>query len=199
MQKYQIKKNRSDWRPRDPFKIFTDFDTVTFSCIAHESMRFDYVDPKTGKVDQDWRDWKKIGGVSFAGWRDWLNIFLHDRDAVHFTNRWNVDLKVMEYAVYVNEGGDWFVFEKPYQVLRTIFGTKVSMQIKKIDLEKYEARLYVDSKGPGSVNPFLIYPRRRFPVYALSGAWYGGKNNSPGPYGGRAPKDMTMQKSVEIK
>lgn len=198
--KYTIKKGQQSWHPRPIFPIvLTDFERLTWTVTAHESMQFDYIDPETGLLDADWEDWKKAGGVSLVNWRNPQNIVIKNRDAIMLTLRYNPTLPahVFEYAVYVNDRGGRKVYERPDQVLRTTAGTRVSMQLTRNNRRSYNAALYLTSKGVESVNAFTIETRQRFTAYSLINSWYGGKNNAPGRWGGAAPKDMEMDIEFE--
>ena len=189
---YTIKKGQTDWRPRDRFRLLAGFDSLTWTVTPNKSMQFNYVDPITDKLDPDAFDWKKIGGISLVNWRNPWNAIMKDRDSIMMAWRWNPTLSVHEFAVYVNEAGDNIAYENAGQLLRTIAGTRISMQITRQTHRNYRAALYVDSQGPKSVNAFEIETRQRFGLYSLIGPWYGGKNNAPGPWGGAAPQDMTI-------
>lgn len=194
---YEIKKGQTDWRPRDRLLLLTGFDSLTWTVTPDKSMEFDYIDPITDKIDADWNDWKKIGGISLVNWRNPWNAVMKDRDAIMLAWRWNPVYNFHEFAVYTNSRGKKIAYERPDQVLRTIAGTRVSMQITRVTRRNYRVRLYVTSQGPDSVNAFEIKTRQAFGLYSLIGPWYGGKNNSPGPWGGAAPKDMTMNVELE--
>lgn len=192
--RYTIKKGNQSWRPRQLLpKIITGFDRLTWTVTPEKSMEFDYIDPATGNLDNDWADWKKIGGISLVNWRNPQNVVVKNRDAIMLAWRWNPTINVHEFALYLNERGDRVVYEQPGYLLRTIAGTRISMQIEKEDNDSYNVFLYVTSQGPRSVNRFIIDTRQRFGMYSLINPWYGGANNSTGPWGGAAPKDMEME------
>lgn len=192
--RYTIKKGNQSWRPRPILpKLLFGFDCLTWTVTPDKYMEFDYIDPATGDLDNDWNDWKKIGGISLVNWKNPQNVVVKNRDAIMLAWRWNPTISVHEFAVYVNEKGGRVVYEEPHQVLRTIAGTSVSMEVTKNDKSSYNARLYVTSKGPDSVNRKIIETRQEFCIYSLINPWYGGANNAPGRWGGRAPKDMEME------
>ena len=196
MQIYTIKKGRTDWRPRDPFRIFCNFEELIWEMIPDTSMQFHYADPITTNIDRDWKDWKKIGGISLADpFVNLINLFVKSRDSIQLGWRWNVDLQVHEFAVYVNEKGKFKAYESPLQVLRCEAGTRVGMRIRREGKRIYYVALYLIQLGPDSVNEFKIKARKHFNLFSYSGIWYGGKNNSSGPWGGKAPKDMRIQLS----
>jgi len=192
--KYTIKKGNQSWRPHPILpRLLFGFDRLTWTITPDKSMQFDYIDPETGNLDNDWADWKKIGGISLVNWKNPQNVVVKNRDAIMMAWRWNPMISVHEFATYVNKKGGRIVYEQPHQVLRTIAGTRISMEITRSNKSSYNARIYVTSKGPNSVNRFIIETRQRFGMYSLINPWYGGANNARGPWGGRAPKNMEMK------
>lgn len=195
---YTIKKGQTDWRPRDWFRVFGRFNYLTWMATATLSMQFDYIDTSTGMIDADWNDWKKVGGISLVNWRNPQNLFIKDRDNIQMVWRWNPVLHVHEFAVYMNVKGEKKVFERPDQIIRTIAGTTIAMQVERHTPSSYSASLYLLSQGSGSANAFEIKTRQRFTLYSVIGAWFGGANNSPGEWGGAAPKDMEMEIEIDF-
>lgn len=192
MKTYTIKTGKTDWTPKEPLEIFCDFKAITWEFSPDKTMAFPYA--YEGGIDQDWRDWKKIGGISLAAWGlDLINLVQLSRDSIQLGWRYNVELQVFEYAAYVNENGAHYAFERADQVLRCGPGAKGGMRLTKLDRQNYRAALYFLEEGPKAVNEFPIRTRKEFTIYRRTGLWYGGRNNAPGPYGGRAPRNMRTQ------
>lgn len=191
MKTYTIKKGHSDWHPKEPLQIFPDFEELTWEVSPDASMMYDY--ENSGVTDKDWHDWKKVGGISLADRSfNLINLFIKKRDSIQLGWRWNVDLSVFEFVVYVNERGKFVPYSRPDQILRCDEHAQVVFKIRKDNRKQYRAALYLQGDGPESVNEFLIETRKRFTLYSRVGLWYGGKNNSPGPFGGKAPKVMKV-------
>ena len=191
MKTYTIKKGRTDWSPKEPLQIFSNFKELVWEVSPDDSMIFDY--NHDGKVDQDWNDWKKIGGISLADPLFCiLNLFLKSRDSIQLGWRWNVDLQVFEFVVYVNRKSKFLPYGRPDQILRCDKNAQVVFKIIRESGRQYRALLYLKEGGPEDINEFVIEPRKRFTLYSRIGLWYGGSNNAQGPYGGRAPKEMKV-------
>lgn len=190
---YTIDKGDRDWKPVDGFDVFRVRD-VRVSLKVDNSMMFNYIDPDTGVFDSDAFDWKKVGGVSFVNWRNFWNIWVKTSDAAMMAWRWNPKLNVFEICLYVHMGGDTIKFERPDQVVRIKYNPDNEYDWVHLDICGNKGTLY---QGDEEVNYFPILSRFRPSRYSRIGAWYGGANNSPGKWGGRAPKDMTCE--IEFK
>lgn len=192
IKRFEIKKGQKDWRPKEWPRILCDFKRIYIECVPLPSMAFDY------GSDKDGLDWKKVAGVVLGTPLYFWNYFLKSRDNIQMAWRWNEKIARFEFCLYVNEKGKDLKFEKAHQLLRILPEEAAYMMIEKVSRREYRVFLYGDGQIPKDVNPFYVKTRRAWFVYMLSGAWYGGKNNSPGDYGGRAPKDMEMMKSIEV-
>lgn len=189
--KQTILKGHKWFYPRDIFpRLINRFDTVTIKFTPNESMEFDYIDPTTGKLDNDWADWKKVfGGLSLVDPWNWINIFLRNRDSIILGWRYNpTGTTYFEAAIYENKASSWIV----HDTIKVVKDTKVAMTIKRIGNREFDVYLYVDSNGIESVEPVRIKTRFTPHWFARINGYYGGKNNSPGRWGGAAPKDMFM-------
>lgn len=192
---YTIKKGRKDWVPTDGFDLFRVRD-VRISLKVDNSMCFNYIDPGTGVYDADALDWKKVGGVSFVNWRHLWNIWFKTRDAAMMGWRWNPKINMFEICLYVHYRGHTIKFERPDQVYRLRYNPDNDYEWVHLDISGNKATLW---DGQNSVNDFFITQDFRPSRYSRIGAWYGGANNAPGRWGGRAPKDMTCEIKFEKK
>lgn len=185
---FKIKKGRARWYPVI-FKIIRKFNRLTFITKPNNTQVFDY---KFGEsLDEDWRDWKKIGGISFVNWKNLRNIFIKNRDSVILAWRWNPVIETFEYCVYENKGGKNYPYESITQILRAKQGEEVYLNIDLTPKNQFECYLYTLENR--NVNPIVIKPRQKFTFYSYINMWYGGGNNSAGPWGGKAPKDMECE------
>lgn len=189
---YTIKKGNSYWWPFR-FMLFSSFNSLTWEVSLDPSMVFDYkyIEQGERKIDMDWADWKKVGGISFINWKNLINLFVKNRDAVMLARRYNVELELFEYCIYENRKGINIPYEKPIQLIRTKNGT-VSLRIEKED-NTFKCYLFSGDQTYTDVNSINITPRFKPVLYSYINMWYGGADNSPGPYGGKAPKDMKCE------
>lgn len=194
--KQTISKGEQWWKPMDIIPcLFGKFDEITITFTPNETMEFDYVDPETGQRDEDWKDWKKVfGGISLINLFNWINLFRRNRDAIMLGWRWNptTDLPHHEATIYINDGGSM----NNYGLLKVVRGTSISMTIKKVRKWQFHIYLYLTSQGIESVEPVEYRSRFDPSLYVRINGWYGGANNSKGPWGGAAPKDMEMEVEV---
>jgi hypothetical protein len=175
---YKIKEGRSYWIPRK-FKILLFFKKITWTTEPNTSMIFDY------QGDKDWMDWKKIGGISLVNFSNLFNIFIKNRDSIMLAWRYNNEIDLFEYAIYVNNNSKNIAYDKPDQLLKTK-SSNVNLTIEK-ENGIFKCYLYENGENVNSIN---IKPRFNPLFFSLINPWYGGANNSEGPYGGKAPKDM---------
>lgn len=177
------------WRPATPFVILRRFLYASWTITPTLSMAFPYLLPN-GKRDRDMFDWKKIGGFSFSRLGlSLINIFFRNREALIFAWRYNAEIGVFEFVLYQNTRGNWIAYDAPGQVIRVPVNTPVTMKLKYITRKRFRAKLYVASRPQDAFTFEITIPWRAL-LFTLVGLWYGGKNNSPGKYGGKAPQDM---------
>lgn len=208
MQEYKIKRGSQAWTPKK-FQVFGRFNELTWVTRPNWTMMFNYEWRDTlGQVhvDPDWADWKKVGGISLVNWRNPQNIFVKNNDAIMLAWRWNVDLQMFEYALYVNRKGENIPYEGPAQVVRvkareeTLSNgdkipagfDKVIFTIRRERQNRYRIFIYAENENPKNRGSIIVNTRQRFGTYSIINPWYGGANNAPGPWGGKAPRDMEM-------
>lgn len=184
---YSINEGQSRWWPFI-FRWYRDFKKAIWYVIPDKSMQFNY-QYNNGVVDEDWRDWKKIGGLSFADWRNLINLFRKDKDSVILAWRWNVEIKKHEFAIYENRNNHNIPYESPSQILRIDADEKAVLEIHKSGND-FKCYLFENEQTYLDVNPIVITPRFKATMFSYINLWYGGKNNSKGPYGGSAPQNM---------
>lgn len=193
---YTINKGSSRWFPFT-FKWFTDFSKAIWYVFPDRSMEFNYK-YNGDEVDQDWHDWKKIGGLSFANWRNIFNLFRKNQDAAMLAWRWNVEIKKHEFIVYENKKGNSIPYDSLIQILRIDAEEKAVLEIHK-EGNKFKCYLFENEQTYLDVDPIIITPRFKATLFSYINLWYGGSNNSPGPYGGSAPQNMRCDASFLLE
>lgn len=185
-----VKEGQKDFSPSEGLHIYKGSGPYTWVFRPTDSMVFDYKDPHTGMIDEDWHDWKKGGGLSLVNWWNIQNLFVLNRDNIMWVWRYNPNDKIFEFAIYMNVKGDKVVFEKPDQILRLRRNQTGFCMIKRESSRKY--KVYLDRFSKENPNYRVVKPRQKFYVYREIGLYYGGANNSVGIWGGAAPKDMCI-------
>lgn len=192
---YKVKKGESLYLPTQ-FKIYGKFNRFTWVTKPNADMAFDYLydrDSET-KLDGDWADWKKVGGISLVNWRNIGNIWDKNNDAIMLGWRYNVELETFEYGVYVNENRGMLVFDGENEMLQTNnLNRGVVFSIVRVSGRQYHVTLKFEDEGNFSAKLFTITSLQNFNWYSYINPWYGGANNSSGPWGGAAPQDQKIQ------
>jgi len=183
----RIYRGRKDFRPREGFKVYGNFDKLVWEFQPTESMIFDYKDGDI--LDKDWEDWKKGGGVSFVG-RGWnlLNLFINNRENLQWAWRWNVELLHFDFGFYRNTAKEPQYDSNQSSFLQLNPGEGGKCIIKRVSTFQFQINLY-DSTGISKLERIITVPFKPI-AFKILGLWYGGKDNSKGKWGGRAPKDM---------
>lgn len=189
--KYTIKQGRQWWWPMW-FFLYTTNKKFTWIFTPDDSMKFNYEYEFGQSIDEDWQDWKKIGGISFVNWKNLRNILSKNRDSVMLACRWNPTLLTFEYIIYENKNGEKFPRESPTQILRS--NGSVYLDIIP-EGNKFKCYLH---EGDMNVNAIIIEPRFEPILLSYINMWYGGSNNSRGPWGGKAPKDMVCNLDFNV-
>lgn len=197
MKRYKIRKGKKDWKPFDGIGLYWSMDSVEIRCRPNESLVFDY--KHGGQIDPDWRDWKKIAGVSLVNLYNLQNFFDHSRDSIQLAYRYNPLVHAHEFSLYVNDGGDQKKYESPVQIVRVNAedDAVVVMEIQRVRGWEYEVLLMKEGEDEERINKFQVRSRFRASWFSRSGLWYGGANNADGPFGGAAPKDMYIDYSFK--
>ena len=163
---------------------------------VNETLWYDwsYTDPTDGvvKKDGDWGDFWKVVGAS-KGILSPMNA-----EAVMLAmHPWGtVEDKKFKFTVYRNfDGGKWDNAELEARSfilsLAEMVGKQWIFELSKgSDKSKLRAYLYENGKAP-------IISQTDIPCTWGSGKeiflWFGGENNSPGPYGGVASQNMVIK------
>lgn len=184
-QTYHIKEGKTDFRPREPFwpHWAVGFE---FEAVFHPSCWFSSEDVG-GDDDRD--DWLKLTGMTaFFSW--------NDHNAGMFAFRPTDAEGVMAVTGYTNDR----------KGNRTV-GRK-SILFKEVEVgQRFYGKGMLNATWPiaaDSIDYFLDTPAgtwsasHRFdmpflPLYRQIGTYWGGFNNSPGPYGGAAPWDASLE------
>ena len=197
--RYEIEQGNKDWRPIDgkqimcvcPFKVGVKPDN---------SMIFNYVD--NGVVDPDWADWKKIKGASMAGY--WppsklANLVINTQDAIMLTWRWNIKLNCFEFCLYTHVNGSTIKYERADQLIRVPYREDNNYGWSWLEVVPAGRKFYSYLTGPDGIRGARMLTEFSFTpkLYSTIGMYYGGANNSPGKWGGAAPKDMSCEAKFE--
>ena len=204
---YTIKRGQQFWSPSH-FQLFGNFTKLVWVIEPTWTMQFDYEYRKGEEVlrDNDWQDWKKAGGISLVNWRNVRNIWDKNNDSIQCGWRWNPDLRVMEFCLYVNEDGKNIPYDRADQLVRVppkieeVDGVMqptgrfelVVFEIEKLASDKYGCWLHGVNEPREKLNRIIVNTRNKFNLYSRINLYYGGRNNSKGPWGGKAPRDMNM-------
>lgn len=204
---YRIKRGDRRWTPSS-LQIITKFNKLTFLTEPNWTMMFnyDYLIDGQKVTDADWRDWKKVSGISLVNWKNPQNIFVKNNDSIMLGWRWNPELHLFEFCLYVNEKGKNIPYERADQILRVKPSVKnvdgvmqptgqfpqIVFEIETINSKTYGVKLYSLEENKKGINRIVVKTRQRFNLYSRVNPWYGGANNAPGPWGGKAPRDMRM-------
>ena len=156
-------------------------DTVKGQFAFHKNCQYDF------KGDKDQRDWNKLTGIHF--WKGLSDLFQPNKNNILLAWRYNTN-GWWEVAPYINRNKKWEIGK----VIRV--GSPMQIVSYEIIREK---------KGKWSVSIFFsdtfiyqtfdVNERKRARLIA---PWFGGENNAPGPYGGKAPHDMTLSLSHKV-
>lgn len=168
--------------------VYLNFKELSWIFYPNDSFNFDYKYNFGESVDEDWKDWKKVSGISFVNWKNLRNILSKNQDSVMLAWRYNVNLKIREYIIYENKDGKNYPREEILQILRTNGPVYFN-----IIPDKDVFKCYLHEGNRNTVNSINIIPRFKPTFYSYINLWYGGSNNSIGPWGGTAPQDMVCR------
>lgn len=203
---YSIKRGQRFWSPSH-FQVFGKFSRLIWLIEPTWTMQFDYEYRKGDEIvrDNDWQDWKKGGGISLVNWRNLQNIWDKNNDSIQCGWRWNPDLQVFEFCLYVNERGQNHPYEGPHQLLRVppkmeeVDGViqptgrfdPIIFEINRQSSNRYLCYLQAIGESREKITPIIV-DTISASMYSRVNLYYGGDNNSTGPWGGKAPRDMSI-------
>lgn len=179
MQTVIVQKGKNNFRPEDsglPFCV-RPVERLSIVYRFHPSCLYDI------RPDRDWKDWNKLAGLSF-------HAFPKNKDNLIIAWRSRPERQQIELAFFANKDGDFTVgegrlFVDPLRTGQAVInrqsGRDWTIMIGEEIAESYRTRK--EFKGYGS----RITP------------WFGGANNSPGPYGGAAPQEMSLAYTMIVR
>ncbi|MEL7122784.1 MAG: hypothetical protein AAFO07_25280 [Bacteroidota bacterium] len=156
-----------------------DLGRIEYAVVFPESCEYDF----EGDLDQ-W-DWNKGAGLS----QDWKR---NDKDAIMWAWRYNVDSSRFELTSYVHRKYKRFIGRGLSDEIMLIANTGdlVTIEFQRYDDKKWG--IIFTNHSQQFTNQIEVNLRKN-PRYSRSIApWFGGANNSDGPFGGVAPHDMIL-------
>ncbi|WP_367390167.1 hypothetical protein [Lewinella sp. LCG006] len=133
-------------------------------------------------VDRDIDDWQKIGGIT----NFWS---ANSSQTAMFAFSFGKDYETYKITPYTNPKKGRFIAGKPILV--------ESNESWKLDCDFEETQAIYQMASEGSKSPVQTHYFDPFWLGRRVGTFAAGKNNSPGPYGGRAIKKMSID--IEFK
>lgn len=181
MKKYTIRKGDTNFKPYDNFlpRIRPLGFVVEF--------KFDpsaWWSPESWDNDADYNDELKLKGLTdFWSANDNHSAMVSWRPVADQPNTWRV-------SPYLNYPGTTRTIGEPL-IVRGNDSGKFVVTFKEDGTVHYIGTV-TSSTGVTKGLPRQVFPFQRTRVMREVGTWFGGANNSAGPYGGKAHKDMTV-------
>ncbi len=175
-QQYYIIKGKQNFSPKESILPRTNVKGFTLTATLDSSCYYSQQD-WTYDLDRDRFDWNKLKGLS----RYWT---ANNHTAAMFAWRPDTLPYHFQIAAYTNYPKTEIQVGEPITVAA---GQSFSARC---DLERYTAKylIEVDSNKVFTAHSF----RKKIGWAREVGTYFGGANNSPGPYGGKAPQNMVM-------
>lgn len=123
--------------------------------------------------DKDQWDWNKLCGIAFS--------IPPNKNNVMVGWRWNPNTNKIEVVPYWNY--DYSIIVGTPVPIK--LNTEVKIRIEKTFLDTYS--IYIN--GNKSIS---VQTKKNYLFAYTTSLWFGGANNSEGPYGGVAPKDLEI-------
>jgi hypothetical protein len=191
MKLYTIEEGKRDWCPRDVPKIFRS-SQVAGAIVDFRLMPDCYY---KWEGDRDQADVNKIFGLKGLGWGNWPL----DQDNIQVGWAPNEQLEgFFNIFLYVN-------YEKGVKFIEHMLTVKardhVRVTYNRASPTEWAVRFHnLDGILNGITAPGMIFTsyRKSFPIILTTGTWFGGANNSEGPYGGVTSQFMSMECGVKI-
>lgn len=180
MKTYTVKAGNTNFRPLEnplPVRKPTGFE------ISFIFLPGGWCSKEDWEGDNDWKDWQKLKGIThfFSG---------NTRRTVMFAFRFGERPETYEICAYTNDkkgNAKW------YGSLIVDTGEQVSGWLK---LEGGKAIYHLATEGGSYFDESHSF--KLFKLCREVGTYAGGANNSPGPYGGKAVKDMSIKIKFDI-
>lgn len=173
---YTVQPGKQNFRPGE--SIFPRFAPKGFQvAVVFDSSA--WYGPDEWEGDQDWSDWNKLYG---------LTNYLTPNNRQTAMLAWRPDERsyVIQVTAYTNDkAGGWKTGPVELVPVGKLFIGDVTWLS---EIANYEY-------GETAVDHKLPRPR----VARETGTWIGGANNAPGPYGGRAHKEMKILLETSVR
>jgi hypothetical protein len=137
--------------------------------------------------DDDWGDWQKLKGITH-----FFSVNSHRTIMIAF--RFGVEPGTYELTAYTND--------KSYAKGWHSSGSVIVSEGEVFSFEAiFDGPRKVHYKGSTEGGQYLdeVHTIRKFTLCREVGTFAGGDNNSPGPYGGKAVKEMSINLKFEIE
>lgn len=186
--RYLIKQGKRKPTKCDAGRLLGAFDKLTWEVTFLPDSVFNYK-LEDGTIDRDAYDWKKGGGIVLFNWfsLDIINLFVRSRDNTQWAFRYNPHINKWEVCIYSD-------YKYKEQVSRAIVLNIDKLETILIELERLSTKDFrwsIYRKNKLILREVVVH-RKEWKQYSKSGLYYGGKNNSPGTYGGKAPRDFLI-------
>lgn len=179
LKEYKIKAGDKDWCPKEFPKLWyvRRGGKFVFEFSFDESCAYDW------KGDQDQKDWNKIGGLT-------RKLLKRHDNSIMAAWRYNQAKDKVEITIYSHVDGKRKVGDKHGEVMLNVdYG-----EIGRVIFEVTGHVILASVKNENNTITRKVshrFPRRWRWAWRL-GSWFGGEDNSPGPYGGVPDHDMKM-------
>lgn len=180
-----------NWLGFIPIPVRSIRTVVIEFCFDQES-KYDYT-LDDGTFDQDWHDWNKLGGLTF-------NLWFRNKDAALGGWRYNPESEFFEVCAYLNDKRGNYPDKS--KIVRYSAGERGKIEITRKGREYvFTFFRYEDKKAPWIPleRQATLKVRKNFWFAYRSELWFGGANNSPGPFGGVYHSDVCLDWSLKIK
>ena len=180
--RYEIRAGQQNFQPKE--SIWPQFSVDGFQ-LAVRFPAESWVGLGEWEDDGDWYDWNKLKGVT-----DYFSP--NNRNSALIAWRWGVAPNTFQLTAYTNQkDGSWTITGKPV----TIYAGEVAY-CQAITNRK---NVYYEIEYFGNTTEYNHKWKRPWLWVAREvGTWIGGENNSPGPYGGEAAKDMSIDIDFQL-
>src|SRR6056297_167372 len=184
MKTYAVNKGKTVFKPRAcllPALVYTGFE---FTAVLDKSCWFSAQDVGD---DKDRADWLKLTGITAA-------FSLNNRRSALIAFRPTDVPNVFAVTAYTNDRkGGRQIGGTGFKIATVKAGEQFSGRVR---FEQYlftdAVEYYIDTPG-GTFTATHDLQRPWHCLYREISPWWGGADNSPGSYGGAAPKDATLR------
>ena len=175
MKTYSIKAGQTNFRPFEP--IWPIWKPGGFE-IAGRFLPGGWCSLEDWDNDKDWYDWQKLGGITnfFSG---------NATQTAMFAFAFNEAVETYKITPYTNpKRGRWVAGQAMIVDANETFALSCTFN---------KNTVYYNMTSEGNKSPQQSHELKRFWLGRRVGTYAGGANNSPGPFGGKTAKDMSIE------